>query len=654
MVHTIQINNVPSFPGFFENGTSSTTGKNNITIQNFITDSSNSTLLSVSGGARGGWLCSSSFSRSASNNTIQNCSNRSNIIGFNNGRSVGGICGAYLGADNGSVQIINCSNSGNINITALYGGGICGFSPAIRNGSVQIINCSNTGPINAQISGGICGGSAAQVSGNVIFTNCSNTGNISGNQAGGICGAYAGYNNGSVQIIKCYNTGNISGSQAGGICGSQFGYNTNAICNVENCYNIGLISGNNSGGICGSMVGYSDDITYTTTIINIKNCYTTGNISTTCGGICGGFNVSLPNYLYRPTINISNNYTYGTFVDASSGILATSIQSQNINFTISNCYIANGTWNDASANSLLTNTPISIYQQGTTWTRLASNSYFPYLLSSFNSNIYNPNSVITNNENYTSSPGLFSGQSYTIISITKNSNIYTESSISIEQANGKIHFNDLQSKGVYVINVATEIPKNPLDVNNNIFYSYNFNNLSVTLNLVCFKEDTKILTNKGYIPIQDLRNGDLIKTLKNDYKPIYMIGKKEIYHPACEERIKEQLYKCSKEQYPDVFEDLIITGCHSILMDHFVSYEQIDKIKEINGDIYMTDGLYRWPACVDFRTSVYEISGNYTIYHIALENEDYYDNYGIYANGLLVETCSKRYLKEIANMTIIE
>ena len=38
----------------------------------------------------------------------------------------------------------------------------------------------------------------------------------------------------------------------------------------------------------------------------------------------------------------------------------------------------------------------------------------------------------------------------------------------------------------------------------------------------------------------------------------------------------------------------------------------------------------------------------------ALENDNYYMNYGIYANGLLVETCSKRYLKELSNMTLIE
>jgi hypothetical protein len=40
----------------------------------------------------------------------------------------------------------------------------------------------------------------------------------------------------------------------------------------------------------------------------------------------------------------------------------------------------------------------------------------------------------------------------------------------------------------------------------------------------------------------------------------------------------------------------------------------------------------------------------YSIYTL----EDYYMNYGIYANGLLVETCSQRYLKKLSGMEIIE
>jgi hypothetical protein len=172
--------------------------------------------------------------------------------------------------------------------------------------------------------------------------------------------------------------------------------------------------------------------------------------------------------------------------------------------------------------------------------------------------------------------------------------------------------------------------------------------------LVCFKEDTKILTDKGYIPIQNLRKGDLVKTLLNDYKPIVMIGKRDMYHLASQERIKDQLYKCSQNEYPEVFEDLVITGCHSILVDNFTSESQKEKVMEINKDIYVTDDKYRLPACADDRASVYETSGNYTIYHLALENDDYYFNYGIYANGLLVESCSKRYLKELSNMIVIE
>ena len=72
------------------------------------------------------------------------------------------------------------------------------------------------------------------------------------------------------------------------------------------------------------------------------------------------------------------------------------------------------------------------------------------------------------------------------------------------------------------------------------------------------------------------------------------------------------------------------------------------------GKIYVTDNKYRVPACADPRASVYENVGTYTIYHLALENDNYYMNYGIYANGLLVETCSKRYLKELSNMSLIE
>ena len=178
----------------------------------------------------------------------------------------------------------------------------------------------------------------------------------------------------------------------------------------------------------------------------------------------------------------------------------------------------------------------------------------------------------------------------------------------------------------------------------------------------CLKEGTKILTDKGYVPIEDLRKGDLVKTAINDYKAVYMIGKTEIYNHALPERETHQLYKCSPENYPEVFEDLILTGCHSILVDEFTSEEQRERTREVNGDLYVTrvnyghimGGKYRLPACADERAVVYEKEGPFTIYHIALENSNYYHNYGIYANGLLVETCSQRYLNELSHMDSVE
>jgi hypothetical protein len=174
-------------------------------------------------------------------------------------------------------------------------------------------------------------------------------------------------------------------------------------------------------------------------------------------------------------------------------------------------------------------------------------------------------------------------------------------------------------------------------------------------NMMCFKEGSQILTINGYRPVEKLVKGDLIKTIEHGFLPIDMIGKKKIVHNVSNKRIKDQLYRCSSSEYPDVFGELVITGCHSILVEDFFSDEQREKTMKYNkGRIFITDNHYRLPAFLDNRASVYEHAGTYTIYHFALENSDYYMNYGVYANGLLVETSSKRYLKEIANMSLIE
>jgi len=195
-----------------------------------------------------------------------------------------------------------------------------------------------------------------------------------------------------------------------------------------------------------------------------------------------------------------------------------------------------------------------------------------------------------------------------------------------------------------------------LTVNNNYLYVRDGSSVILRndLSIVCFKEDSLILTDQGYKSVQDLRKGDLVRTEVNGFVPVYMIAKREMYHPASEDRIRDQLYECSPEHYPELFEPLVITGCHSILVDNFVNEEQKQQSIKVNGDLHITAHKYRLPACVDERATVYDKPGTYTIYHFSLENDNYCFNYGVYANGLLVETCSKRFLKELANMEVIE
>ena len=174
--------------------------------------------------------------------------------------------------------------------------------------------------------------------------------------------------------------------------------------------------------------------------------------------------------------------------------------------------------------------------------------------------------------------------------------------------------------------------------------------------IMCFKEDTKILCLEGeieiYMPIQDIKNGTLVKTLSSGYQPVSMIGKSKIYNPANNLRCKNRLFKCSKENYPEIIDDLYITGCHSILVDHISDKEREDCI-EIMGKIYVTENRYRMMACIDERAQPYEEEGLYTIWHLALAHDDYRMNYGIYANGLLVETSSKRMMAEYSGMELL-
>jgi hypothetical protein len=171
----------------------------------------------------------------------------------------------------------------------------------------------------------------------------------------------------------------------------------------------------------------------------------------------------------------------------------------------------------------------------------------------------------------------------------------------------------------------------------------------------CFLEGSQILCSINdkdvYINVENLTPGTLVKTSTNEYKKVELIGNGTIYNPGNDERIQNRLYKCSPTSYPELNTDLFITGCHSILVDSLTDKQREDTISHL-GRIFVTANKYRLISCIDERASPWNSEGTYEIWHFALENDDYLKNYGVYANGLLVETCSKKYMIESSNLRI--
>jgi hypothetical protein len=175
----------------------------------------------------------------------------------------------------------------------------------------------------------------------------------------------------------------------------------------------------------------------------------------------------------------------------------------------------------------------------------------------------------------------------------------------------------------------------------------------------CFKQGSKILRLdpetdiESYVPVESLRCGDLIKTSQNGHKAIFHIGKKTLPRPANDPDPRNRLYRLPKSISSQMIADLYITGEHCILHKS-ISEEFKARVRKHMGDVYITEHQYRVPACIDDRAEPYTDNNPVTIWHFALENHSIYRNYGVYANGLLVESCSIQYLMELSNMELVD
>ena len=202
-------------------------------------------------------------------------------------------------------------------------------------------------------------------------------------------------------------------------------------------------------------------------------------------------------------------------------------------------------------------------------------------------------------------------------------------------------------------------------------------------NMVCFLQGMKLLcydvesNEDRYLCIEDLKPGMLVVTHHHGYVPIDLIGYREVFNPGLAsntERTKNRLYACRGAGLGGGvgglgvgglgvgglgvggvgLGDLVITGCHSLLVDSLTMPEMNAMRSECDGKLYQTDDKYRLMAyAATNHTEIYDYEGRAVIWHLALKHEDRYMNYGVYANGVLVETCSRRMLEEYSEMTFV-
>lgn len=259
--------------------------------------------------------------------------------------------------------------------------------------------------------------------------------------------------------------------------------------------------------------------------------------------------------------------------------------------------------------------------------------------------------------------------------ISKSFYIYTEpgTSVDIETVDFYLINVTQNTETDFLINVKDSLGNTIQDTTN--YYkgdAYYFNGTSFTLGsiqgeseiVVCFAEDTDILCldndtgNEIYVNVKNLKEGTYVKTLNSGYIPVYKTKSRDINYKnninkTEIERTSDRIFKYEKDE--NMTKDLFLTGSHAILKDELTDDETI-KVKQFMKNLLkqdtdmmpVTEGKFRLMCMYDKNAELINEQDT-TVYHVALEHSDNNMNYGIYANGKLVESCSKYSIDEMFN-----
>jgi len=160
----------------------------------------------------------------------------------------------------------------------------------------------------------------------------------------------------------------------------------------------------------------------------------------------------------------------------------------------------------------------------------------------------------------------------------------------------------------------------------------------------CFNKGTNILclnsnNEEEYVPVEQLKSGDLVKTYNNGYKKIDTIAHTTLQNNV--DVFTQCMYIMPKQN--DMIDDLIVTGGHSILVDNYKSEQVKNHHKRLFGKLDLIDNKYLLLAG---QTPLFkQITDDkvYDIYHLCLEGDNKNEDrrYGIWANGVLTESTYK-------------
>jgi len=180
---------------------------------------------------------------------------------------------------------------------------------------------------------------------------------------------------------------------------------------------------------------------------------------------------------------------------------------------------------------------------------------------------------------------------------------------------------------------------------------YNIENLgfqygNVTF-AICFRKGTSILClvdgEEKQVPIQKIKKGDLVKTYNHGYKKVE--DTEYTYSSMCNKL--SSLYKLPMGTYSGMTDDLYITGGHSLLVDKLSENER-DNMSRISWKPHLFKIADKHKLLAMYNPKMERITERDKVYHIVLEQIDErsnYSAYGVYANGVLAESCSRRALQ---------